>query len=116
MYEQAAEEATAPLATPLREPAIAERAPSPAGLRVTALLEVMLCSGYPTQLTLVLIMTGLGMSMRTAAGGLTPSFIFVLSLVDAVLVVALVLFFIKARGEAVRDVLLGDRAACCARA
>src|SRR4029450_2489203 len=85
------------------------RGPSPTGLRVMALLEVMLCSGYPTQLTLVLIMTGLGMSMRTAAGGLTPSFIFVLSLVDAVLVLALVVFFIKARGEAVRDVLFGRR-------
>jgi membrane protease YdiL (CAAX protease family) len=77
--------------------------------RLSALLEVMLCSGYPTQLSLVLLMTSMGMSIRTASGGLTPSFVFILSLVDAVLVVSLVCFFIKAHGESVRQVLTGDR-------
>jgi membrane protease YdiL (CAAX protease family) len=69
----------------------------------------MLCSGYPTQLLLVLLMTRMGMSIRTASGGLTPSFVFVLSLLDAVLVVSLVFFFIRTRGERIQDVLLGDR-------
>jgi membrane protease YdiL (CAAX protease family) len=82
---------------------------SPLGPRATALLEVMLCSGYPTQLLLVVILTRLGMSIRTTSGGLTPSFVFALSLIDAVLVVALIFFFIKARGERIRDVLLGNR-------
>src|SRR6476659_8046688 len=70
----------------------------------------MLCSGYPTQLSLVLLMTGLGMSIHTSTGGLTPSFVFILSLVDAVLVVSLVCYFIRGHGESVRQVLIGDRA------
>jgi membrane protease YdiL (CAAX protease family) len=81
----------------------------PQGARVTALLEVILCSGYPTQLMLVVILTRLGMSIRTGSGGLTPSFVFALSLIDAVLVVALVFLFIRARDERIRDVLLGSR-------
>jgi membrane protease YdiL (CAAX protease family) len=104
VYEQAADGEPAPLPGPVALPE-----PSPTGLRAMALLEVMLCSGYPTQLMLVLIMTRLGMSIRTASGGLTPSFVFVLSLLDAVLVVSLIFFFIKARGERIRDVLLGHR-------
>ena len=104
MYEQAADQEPAPVPGPVAFPA-----PSPAGLRATALLEVMLCSGYPTQLTLVLLMTRMGMSIRTASGGLTPSFVFILSLVDALLVVSLIFFFIRARGERIRDVLLGHR-------
>ena len=64
--------------------------PGPA--RLSALLEVLLCSGYPTQLSLVVLMTSMGMSIRTSTGGLTPSFVFILSLVDAVLVVSLVCF------------------------
>jgi membrane protease YdiL (CAAX protease family) len=51
----------------------------------------------------------MGMRIHTSTGGLTPAFIFTLSLVDAVLVVALVCFFLVARGERVSDVLTGDR-------
>jgi membrane protease YdiL (CAAX protease family) len=127
VYEQAADGEPAPLVEPVPEavgrdspadavgrgslgvPGVDAPAPSPVGLRATALLEVMLCSGYPTQLTLVMILTGLGMNIRTPTGGLTPSFVFVLSLVDAVLVVSLIFFFIRARGERMRDVLLGNR-------
>jgi membrane protease YdiL (CAAX protease family) len=116
VYEHAAD-AEPPLAEPRLDadrnppdaPGLATPAASPTGQRASALLEVVLCSGYPTQLVLVLIMTQLGMSVRTASGGLTPSFIFVLSLVDAVLVVALICLFIRARGERIRDVLLGNR-------
>jgi membrane protease YdiL (CAAX protease family) len=84
--------------------------PSRTAARVTALLEVILCSGYPTQLLIVLVMTSLGLQIRTPADGLTPSFVFTLSLVDAVLVVSLVILFIRRDGERVRAVLLGNRA------
>ena len=111
MYEHAADGQPGPLPAPALEPvAFPAPAPSPVGARLSALLEVMLCSGYPTQLSLVLLMTSMGMSIRTATGGLTPSFVFILSLVDAVLVVSLVCLFIKSRGESVRQVLVGDRA------
>lgn len=118
MYEEAAEGEPAALTEPIlragreSEPPSAlavTPAPSPVAPRATALLEVILCSGYPTQLVLVVILTRLGMSIRTASGGLTPSFVFVLSLLDAALVLALVVLFIKARGERIRDVLLGNR-------
>jgi membrane protease YdiL (CAAX protease family) len=112
VYEQAAEGDRPALSEPalLHAPAPSSvNAPSPASLRATAVLEVMLCSGYPTQLLLVLVLTALGMSIRTESGGLTPSFVFVLSMIDAVLVVGLICFFIRARGERIRDVLLGGR-------
>src|SRR6478735_906236 len=110
VYEQAADGQPRPLPVSALEPvALAAPDPSPARDRVSALLEVMLCSGYPTQLSLVVLMTSMGLSMRTPAGGLAPSFIFILSLVDAVLVVSLVCFFITAHGENVRQVLIGDR-------
>ena len=69
----------------------------------------MLCSGYPTQIALVLLLTSLGMSLRTPQGGLTPNFVFTLSLLDAAFVVGLVVLFIRAGGERVSDVLLGHR-------
>jgi membrane protease YdiL (CAAX protease family) len=104
VYEEAAEG---------ERPAISEpvvlHAPSPSNLRATAVLEVMLCSGYPTQIFLVVLLTSLGMTARTEAGGLAPSFVFLLSMIDAVLVVGLICYFIRARGERVRDVLLGGR-------
>ena len=110
MYEQAADGQPGSLPAPVLEPvALPTPAPSPVHTRVSALIEVMLCSGYPTQLSLVLLMTSLGMSIHTSTGGLTPSFIFILSLVDAVLVVSLVCFFIAARGERVSAVLIGNR-------
>ena len=111
MYEQAADGQPGPLPAPALEPvAFPAPAPTPVRARLSALLEVMLCSGYPTQLSLVVLMTSLGMSIRTSTGGLTPSFVFILSLVDAVLVVSLVCYFIRGHGESVRQVLIGDRA------
>ena len=109
MYEQPAEAEPAGLTDPILDPVAAAPAPFQVSARATALLEIILCSGYPTQLLLVLILTSLGMSLRSASGGLDPSFVFVLSLLDAVLVVSLVAFLIRARGERVRDVLLGTR-------
>jgi membrane protease YdiL (CAAX protease family) len=118
VYEEAAEGERPPLAEPIlgvagQDAGHAQNtiapAPSPVAQRASALLEVILCSGYPTQLLLVVLLTRFGMSIRTSSGGLTPSFVFALSMLDAVLVVGLVFFFIRARGESIRDVLLGNR-------
>jgi membrane protease YdiL (CAAX protease family) len=75
--------------------------------RVGAVVEVALCSGFPTQLLLVMIMATFGMRMQTADGHLSPSFVFTLSLVDAVVVIGLVLFLLRAHRESAREVLLG---------
>lgn len=77
--------------------------------RIGAVIEVLLCSGYPTQIILIGILTGLGFEMQTEAGRLSPSFVSILSLADAVLVTALVFFFINAHGESERQLLVGHR-------
>ncbi len=75
--------------------------------RIGALVEVVLCSGYPSQLLLILVLQGFGMRVRTAEGAYSPPFVFTLALVDAVLVVGLVLFFLRAHHESARQVLFG---------
>ncbi len=76
--------------------------------RIGALVEVVLCSGYPSQLLLILVLQGFGMRTRTADGAYFPPFVFTLSLLDAALVIGLVLFFLRAHHESARHVLLGS--------
>ena len=109
MYEHAADAEPARLDDSILGPVAAAEEPAPARAPASALFEVILCSGYPTQLVLVVILTSLGMSIRTPSGGLDPAFVFVLSLLDAVFLVSLIVYLIRARGERVRDVLLGHR-------
>lgn len=77
--------------------------------RLGALMEVILCSGYPSQLLLILVLRGFGMQARTADGTYSPPFIFTLSLLDAALVVGLIVLFLRAHRESPRQVLLGTR-------
>jgi membrane protease YdiL (CAAX protease family) len=71
------------------------------------MLEVVLCSGFPTQLLLIGVLRGFGMPMRGVEGGLNPSFVFILSMLDAVLVVGLIVALLHVHRESPRDVLLG---------
>lgn len=77
--------------------------------RISAALECLLCSGFPTQIALTIILTGFGLSLQGAEGGLNPRFLFTLSLLDAVLVIGLTIFFLRAHNESVREVLIGRR-------
>jgi membrane protease YdiL (CAAX protease family) len=77
--------------------------------RLGALAEVVLCSGFPTQIVILSVMTAFGMQLHTAQGGWSPLFVAVLSLLDTVLVVGLVTVFLRAHRERVGDVLLGNR-------
>lgn len=77
--------------------------------RIRALLEVVLCSGYPTQLLVFGSMTALGMTPRDEAGRLSLVFVATLSLADAALLVATIVSLLKANGERPRDVFLGAR-------
>lgn len=77
--------------------------------RLGALVEVLLCSGFPSQLLLIAVLSALGMSFRTADGQLSPAFVFTLSLLDAVIVVGLVIFFLLMHRESPREVLIGRR-------
>lgn len=77
--------------------------------RVAAACEVLLCSGFPTQLIIVALLASFGMRPRTADGQLAPRFIYLLTMLDTVFVVGLVVVFFRAHGESLRDQLFGRR-------
>jgi membrane protease YdiL (CAAX protease family) len=77
--------------------------------RARALIEVLLCSGFPTQLLVLGTMRAAGMVPRAPAGELSLTFVSVLSMVDAILVISLVLLFLKLNDESPRELLLGAR-------
>jgi membrane protease YdiL (CAAX protease family) len=76
--------------------------------RLGALVEILICSGFPTQILLILVVRGFGIRMLSDDGRLSPTFVFTVSLLDAVLVVGLVLVFLRARHESARKVLFGE--------
>jgi membrane protease YdiL (CAAX protease family) len=83
--------------------------PSTVSLRVVAILEVLICSDYPTQLALGQTLGVLGYAPFAAHGGLNVSYVVGISLVDSVLLIGLILLFLRAHGERPRDVLIGHR-------
>lgn len=77
--------------------------------RLGAFIEVVLCSGFPTQILVVGTLTGLGLQPREEDGGWSPRFIVAMSLIDMVLVLGLVYLFLRAHREGVGRFLLGPR-------
>jgi membrane protease YdiL (CAAX protease family) len=75
--------------------------------RIGAIVEVIICSGFPTQLLLIALLGGFGMPLAGPEGGMNPRFVFAVSLLDAVLVLGLVFVFLRAHGERAREVLIG---------
>ena len=76
--------------------------------RVVALLEVLLCSDYPTQLALGTTFALFGFRPG-AAGRMSLGYIAALSLTDTVLLIGLIVFFLRAHGERPHDIFLGRR-------
>jgi CAAX protease family protein len=77
--------------------------------RLIALLEVIICSDYPTQIALGNTFAAFGLTPIGSNGALRLRFVVALSLTDAALLVALIMFFLYAHGERPRDVFLGRR-------
>jgi membrane protease YdiL (CAAX protease family) len=77
--------------------------------RARALLEVLLCSGFPTQLLVIGLMSAGGLGARGEDGRLSIAFVATLSLADAVLLITLIVLLLRAGGERPRDVFLGRR-------
>jgi uncharacterized protein len=75
--------------------------------RAAAALEVILCSGFPTQILIITFLTLAGMKVRLPDGRLSPPFVFTLTLLDTLLLVGLVVFFFRAHRESVREQLFG---------
>ena len=77
--------------------------------RVAALIEVVVCSGFPTQLVLAMLLSAVGVSSASLTGDLSLSYVVALSLADAVVLIGLILFFLQRHGENPREVFLGKR-------
>ena len=90
--------------TPAAPPAEVSRAG-----RVVALIEVLLCSDYPTQLALGSTFAAFGYLPVGAGGELSVGFVAMFSLLDTALLIGLMLFFLYAHGERPGDVFLGQR-------
>ena len=75
--------------------------------RIVALIEVLLCSDFPTQLAIGTTLAAFGFSAYSSPGRLNVSYVVVLSLADSVALIGLVLLFLYAHGERPRDVLVG---------
>ena len=71
--------------------------------------EIVLCSGYPTQLLLGLLIQASGIRPFRADGSLSGSFVFALSLLDTVLLLTLIVWLMKRRGERPATIFFGDR-------
>jgi membrane protease YdiL (CAAX protease family) len=73
--------------------------------------EILLCSGYPTQIVIGGVLIAAGMSPGTSAATLSPRFVFALSLLDTVLLLTLIVVLLIRRGERPADVFFGGRPA-----
>lgn len=76
--------------------------------RLGAFIEVVLCSGFPTQILVFAALSALGLPHRTDEGWV-PGFVVIMSLTDMVLVLGLVYLFLRAHQESVIGFVLGRR-------
>jgi uncharacterized protein len=74
-----------------------------------SLLEVVLCSGFPTQLVLSGMALVAGLRPVPETGGLSLPFVAAVSAADTLLLIALILWFLKLRHESPRQLFLGER-------
>ncbi len=72
-------------------------------------VEILTCSGYPTQLAITFLLVAAGLSPQQPDGSLSARFVFALSLIDTVVLLSLILFFLLRRGENPLKVFFGDR-------
>lgn len=74
-----------------------------------ALIEVLLCSGFPTQLAIMGVLASFGLRPGDGTGELSLTFFGLLAALDSVLLISLIFFFLRRRGESPRTLLLGAR-------
>ena len=79
------------------------------GSPAKAVFEVVAASGFPTQLALGALLMAAGLRPFGADGQLSLSYLAVLMPADTCVILALVVWRIRAGGERVRDVLVGAR-------
>lgn len=85
--------------------------PSPAmDRRWPVWVEILLCSGYPTQILIGQTLIGAGLSPTRPDGSLSSTFVFTLSLADTVALLSLIWAFLRIRREQPSAVFFGGRA------
>ncbi len=87
----------------------ASRHPAVLAARVAALFEVVICSGFVTQLFVAQLLMAGGLTPFTPDHRYSATFIFALSLGDAALLVGLILWFLRFHGERPAVILFGPR-------
>jgi membrane protease YdiL (CAAX protease family) len=105
-------DAPQPLPPPPTQPVVPPNRPeaprATGALRLLSLFEVILCSGYPTQLGLSAIFFAAG-ALPLDISQISIGSLSLLLLTDALLVTGLAVLFLRARGERATDVFLGWR-------
>src|ERR1051325_3870542 len=85
--------------------------PAPAAVatrdRLTAVIEILLCSSIPTQLAIGALLRLGGMHSTDAAGHLSFPFVLALSLTDTIVLIVMMVLLIHAHGESARGLWLG---------
>jgi membrane protease YdiL (CAAX protease family) len=77
--------------------------------RVTAVLEILLCSSIPTQLAIGALLRAVGVRPADAAGHLSLTFVLALSLTDTALLIVMMILLMHAHGESARRTWAGSR-------
>jgi membrane protease YdiL (CAAX protease family) len=96
----------APAAEPPASPALGRRIEHE---RLTAVLEVLICSGLPTQLVIGQLLAFAGFPPFGPDGAPRAVPVFVLTLADTVVLITLIAVLLHARGERLRDLIAGSR-------
>jgi membrane protease YdiL (CAAX protease family) len=76
--------------------------------RVAAIVEVVLCSGWPSQFALTYLIALAGYS-PLEGGRLSFGYVATLLLLDAAILIAMIFWFLHRHGERPRDVFIGTR-------
>ena len=80
--------------------------PRPAPFRIRALAEVLLCSGYTTQLLIIGALAAFGIMPLGPDQQLSPRFVFLVSAIDTVLLLSLIGLLLHWSAEHPRDIFL----------
>ena len=72
-------------------------------------LEILLCSGYPTQILISYVLLAAGVGPMTPTGQLNGSFVFLLALTDTALLLSVIVWLLRRRREQPRAVFFGNR-------
>lgn len=79
--------------------------------RVAALGEVLLCSSVPTQFAMAVLLAAAGLAPRTESGQLSLLYVFTVTIADTILLIGLMVYFTRRRGESLAALWLGPRPA-----